>query len=302
LPEAIGWIVKISSKKILVVCYFLIFLVLILIFDSIWNRYGQIRLIVRGDDMGFSHEVNVACIEAYQQGILTAVEVMAPCDSFLEAVQLLNQNPGLDVGIHLTLTSEWENIKWGPLTDAPSLVDENGHFFQMIWPDEAYPPSNALGTSDWKLDEIEKELRAQIELVLHHLPNCSHATPHMGFQSISPQVNRLAFNLIQEYNVDANIHFLPLKEVRLFGDAFAAEQMIANAVEVLENLGPGTWEFYEHPGLLSNEAEPHWHIGAEDDAVYRDAVTKALTSGKLKEVIRRRKIKLIGYNDLKFWY
>jgi predicted glycoside hydrolase/deacetylase ChbG (UPF0249 family) len=290
--------VKVSSKKILVVFYMAIF---ILIIYFIRDREGQIRLIVRGDDMGFSHEVNVACIMAYQQGILTAVEVMAPCDSFLEAVRLLHQNPGLDVGIHLTLTSEWENIKWGPLTEAPSLVDEHGHFFPMTWPDEAYLPGKALGTSDWKLDEIGKELRAQIELVLHHLPNCSHTTPHMGFHSISPQVNQLAFNLIQEYNVDANIRFLPLKEVTLFGEASTTEEMVVNAVEVLENLGPGTWEFYEHPGLLSNEAEAHWHIGAENDARYRDAVTKALTSDKLKEVIRRRKIKLIGYNDLKFW-
>jgi predicted glycoside hydrolase/deacetylase ChbG (UPF0249 family) len=172
----------------------------------------------------------------------------------------------------------------------------------MTWPDEAYPPNKALGTSDWKLEEIENELRAQIEMALHYLPNCSHATPHMGFHTISPHVNQLAYSLIREYNVDANIRFLPLKEVNLFGDTFTVEEMIENAMEVLENLGPGTWQFYEHPGLVTDETEVHWHIGAEDDAVYRDAVTKALISEKLKEVIKRRKIKLIGYNDLKFWH
>jgi predicted glycoside hydrolase/deacetylase ChbG (UPF0249 family) len=291
-------VVKISFKRILVVFFISIFILTIYFF---WNRDGQIRLIVRGDDMGFSHEVNVACIKAYQQGVLTAVEVMVPGDSFLEAVQMLKENPGLDVGIHLTLTSEWENIKWGPITDAPSLVDENGYFFPMTWPNEAYPANKALGTSEWKIEDIERELRAQIELALKYLPNCSHATPHMGFNTISGQVNQLAFRLIQEYDVDANIRFLPLKEVSLFGDASTVEEMVANAVEVLEKLGPGTWQSYEHPGMLTEETEAHWHIGAEDDASYRDAVTKALTSEKLKEVIRRRKIELIGYRDLNLW-
>jgi predicted glycoside hydrolase/deacetylase ChbG (UPF0249 family) len=290
---------KRNSKKIFVVIFISIFILTIYFFR---NRDGQIRLIVRGDDMGFSHEVNVACIKAYQQGILTAVEVMVPCDSFLEAVQMLKENPGLDAGIHLTLNSEWENIKWGPVTNAPSLVDENGYFFPMTWPDDAYPANKALGTSDWKLDEIEKELRAQIELALRYLPRCSHATPHMGFHSISPKVSKLVFRLIREYNVDANIRILPLKNVSLFGDASTVDEMVANGVEVLENLGPGTWQFYEHPGMLTEGTEAHWHIGAEDDASYRDAVTKALTSEKLKEVIKRRKIKLIGYKDLKFWH
>jgi predicted glycoside hydrolase/deacetylase ChbG (UPF0249 family) len=290
---------SLSAKKVLVIFYITLF---ILIIFFVLKRDGQIRLIVRGDDMGFSHYANVGCITAYQQGILTAVEVMVPCDYFLEAVKMLKENPGLDVGVHLTLNSEWENIKWGPLTNAPSLVDENGYFFPMTWPDDAYPPHKALGTSNWKLEEIERELRAQIELALFHLPHCSHATPHMGFHSISPQVSRLTFNLIKEYNVDANLRMLPLRGVSLFGDAFTLEHMVANAVRVLENLDPGTWEFYDHPGMIMPGVEAAWHIGAEDDAIYRDRVTKSLIDKQLQEVIKRRNIKLIGYKDLKFWH
>jgi len=286
------------AKKVLVLFYLVLFIVIVYLF---WNRDGQIRLIVRGDDMGFSHAVNVSCIKAYQEGILTAVEVMVPGPEFQEAVELLRQNPGIDVGIHLTLTSEWENIKWGPITIAPSLVDENGYFFPMTWPDQGYPPNRALATAQWNIDEIESELRAQIEMILFYLPQCSHATPHMGFNSISDQVNQLAFNLIKEYNINANIRFLPLNEISLFEDAMTAETMISNAVNVLENIGSGTWQFYEHPGMIIEGVESHWHIGAEDDARYRDAVTKALVSEQIQEVIKRRNIKLIGYRDLKFW-
>ena len=289
---------KISVKKYLVIFYITLF-VLIIIF--IINRDGQIRLIVRGDDMGFSHYANLGCIKAYQEGILSAVEVMAPCDYFMEAVELLKKNPGLDVGIHLTLTSEWENIKWGPITDVPSLVDENGHFYPMIWPDAAYSANRALGTSNWKLEDIERELRAQIELVLMHLPYCSHATTHMGFFSVSPQVYSLTASLAKEYDIDANLRFLPLKQISLFQDASTLEEMISTAVSVLENLGPGTYMTYDHPGMIIEGEELAWHYGAEDDGIYRDMVTKALISKRLHEVIKRRDIKLIGYRDLKFW-
>jgi hypothetical protein len=93
-----------------------------------------------------------------------------------------------------------------------------------------------------------------------------------------------------------------LKQIHLFGDAHTFEEMVSNAVEVLENLGPGTWEFYEHPGKIIQGEEGAWHIGAEDDALYRDKVTRALTSEKLKRVIKRRNIRLMGYDELRFWH
>jgi len=284
-----------------VIFYVFCFTILILVFLFLYHLNKDIRLIVRGDDMGFCHSVNLGCIQSYQDGIMTAVEVMVPGPFFHEAAEMLNNHPDLDVGIHLTLNSEWEKIKWGPVTHAPSLVDENGFFFPMVWPDEAYPPDKALGTSDWQLDEIENELRAQIEMALLHIPHCTHITPHMGFHSISPRISGLVVRLAKEYNVDANIRMIPLKRLDLFGSALSAEERIATAVHVLENIGPGTWECYEHPGLDTPEMREVWHIGDEDVAFSRDAVTKAFTSDKVKQVIKRRNIKLVGYKDLKIW-
>src|ERR1044072_1020501 len=87
------------------------------------------RLIIRGDDMGFSHAGNLGIIESYKNGIETSVEVLVPSPWFPEAVRLLKENPSVDVGIHLTLTSEWDNEKWRPLTDCKSLEDSNGYFY-----------------------------------------------------------------------------------------------------------------------------------------------------------------------------
>ena len=72
------------------------------------------RLIVRGDDMGFSHAGNEALIRCFTHGIETSIEVIVPSPWFPEAINMLAEHPGVDVGVHLALTSEWDNIKWRP--------------------------------------------------------------------------------------------------------------------------------------------------------------------------------------------
>ncbi|CAN0341741.1 unnamed protein product, partial [Chrysoparadoxa australica] len=108
----------------------------------IFNACGQekqVRLVVRGDDMGYSHSGNLAMLRCYQEGIQKSIEVIVPSPWFPEAVNMLEANPGVDVGIHLALTSEWDNIKWRPLTECPSITDEDGYFYAMIWPNDNYP-------------------------------------------------------------------------------------------------------------------------------------------------------------------
>ena len=86
---------------------------------------NNIYLIVRADDIGMAHTVNQACIDVFTDGIAKSVEIMVPTPSFEEAVEMLNAHPEYDVGVHLTLTSEWQNLKWRPLTHAPSLQKES---------------------------------------------------------------------------------------------------------------------------------------------------------------------------------
>src|SRR5882762_3291634 len=97
------------------------------------------RLIVRGDDMGYTHSGNEAIIRSYKDGIEKSVEVIVASPWFPEAVKLLQQNPGIDVGVHLAITSEWDNIKWRPLSDCPSIVNADGYFYPMVSPNKNYP-------------------------------------------------------------------------------------------------------------------------------------------------------------------
>lgn len=272
----------------------LIILVLFLFF----RPFGQIRLIVRGDDMGFCTDVNQACIDSYKNGILTTVEVMVPGPAFEEAAELLNENPGLEVGIHLTLTSEWDSLKWGPLTHVPSLTDSNGYFFPEVFPDEHIPPERTIAGSNWKIEEIEQELRAQIEKAIAQIPHCNHLSAHMGFYHLSPQVMQLCRRLAQEYHLVANLRMLPIHPVDLLGWESSAEAMIENGINCFKTMRPGTWIFTEHPGYDTPEMRKLGYEGELTVAARRGAVTEAFTSERLKKIIKERKIKLVGYGDL----
>jgi predicted glycoside hydrolase/deacetylase ChbG (UPF0249 family) len=92
---------------------------------------GDISLIVQGDDVGMCHAVNVGTMQAFQEGILTQASTMAACPWFTEAAALARKF-GIPLGVHQTLTCEWDFLRWRPLTDGPSLVGNDGTFFRTV--------------------------------------------------------------------------------------------------------------------------------------------------------------------------
>jgi chitin disaccharide deacetylase len=168
--------------------HFLSILLTAIVYSVSAQNDNTIYLLVRADDIGSFRAANEGCIESYQNGIARSVELMPPCAWFPEAVKLLNENPGYDVGIHLTLTSEWSNVKWRPLTHCPGLTDADGYFFPMVWKNDNFPAGSSISESDWTIEEIEQELRAQIELSLKNVPHISHLSSHMGFTSLDPKL------------------------------------------------------------------------------------------------------------------
>jgi len=258
---------------------------------------GQIKLIVRADDIGSSHAANVACIQSYREGIARSVEVMAPCPWFGEAAKMLRDNPGYDVGVHLTLTSEWANYKWGPLTQAPSLVDANGHFFSTTSQRQSFPPNTGFLQCGWKIDEVEKELRAQIELAKKEIPQVTHISSHMGTPTCTPELRALVAKLAKEYALTFETPGSKRFRWGVGSDA-TVEQREAAMIKALEALEPGTYILVEHPGLDTPEMRGIGHEGYWNVATHRDAVTKAFTSEKVKAVIKKRSIQLVSYNDV----
>jgi chitin disaccharide deacetylase len=274
--------------------------ILLLIISNIISSQtpGEIKLLIRGDDIGSSHTANVACIESYKNGIMRSVELMVPGPWFPEAIRLLNENSGLDVGVHLVITSEWNDIKWRPLTCCPSIVDRDGYFYPMIWQREDFPKGTALKDAPWKLDEIEKEFRAQIEMAKRHVPHVSHVNCHMGCESCAPEIAALVRRLAEEYHLNIEPGKLGYKHISLWKkDDTTPEQRIASSVKTILELKPGKYFFIEHPGLDTPEMRAIWHKGYENVAADRDAVTKVFTSSEVKKAISDKGITLVSYKE-----
>ena len=247
-----------------------------------------IKLIVRADDIGSAHAANVACIRSYRDGIARSVEVMVPCPWFNEAVQMLRETPGYDVGVHLTLTSEWANYKWGPITQSPSLVDSSGYFFAT---------NRDFLAAKWNIHKVGKELRAQIELARKQIPQVSHLSSHMGTPTSTPELRTLVQRLAAEYKLP--IETPGAQWFRWAADNnTTAEQREAALVKALQELKPGIWILVEHPGLDTDEMRAIGHEGYWNVAAHRDGVTRSFTSERVKEVIKARNIQLVSYGEI----
>lgn len=256
------------------------------------------RLIVRGDDMGFSHSGNVALVEAYKNGIETSIEVIVPSPWFPEAVQLLKEIPNADVGIHLALTSEWDLVKWRPLTAVPSLVNEDGYFYPMVFPNKNYP-GQSISENKWKIEDVEREFRAQIEMALRHIPRISHVSAHMGCADLSKEVAAMTRRLAKEYKIDIDPDDYAVQQLPMQGPRNTPAEKAQSFIAALDKLQPGkTYLFVEHPGLDNAELRAIHHIGYENVAEDRQAVTDLLTDPRVRALIEKKGIRLIGYRDL----
>ena len=138
-----------------------------------------VRLIIMADDLGIAEAVNRATFAAHRDGVVSTSNVIVPGPWFLQAVRLANEDPTLDLGVHLALTSEWSELKWRPLTGGRSFCDPDGHFAPFVWPNPKLAPGRSLRELKVDLAEAEAELRAQIDLAKRHLSRVSYLWPHM---------------------------------------------------------------------------------------------------------------------------
>ena len=246
--------------------------------------------------MGVSPSMNEACIYSVTNGIARSVEVIVPGQWFMHAVKLLQAHTNIDVGIHLCLTSEWENTRWRPLTTAPSLVDAHGYFKPMTRQRKDFPPETGFLEGHPSLTEVERELRAQIELIKKHLPRTSHVSAHMGTATATPELKALTRKLSAEYGL--LFEEQGLKGFRGMNGA-TAEEKINGILKGLESLTAGKYLLVEHPAFNTPEVRLIGHLGYYNVAQDRAAVTEAFTSRKVQEALAAKKIKLISYSDLK---
>ncbi len=268
-------------------------------------------LIINADDFGMCHSHNVATIRAMTRGVCTSATVMMPTPWIWEVVEFKRQHPEADIGIHLTLTSEWRRYKWRPvlgLEMVPSLVNPDTG---AMWAEceEVWAHANP--------DEIYRELRAQILLAIRLGLEPTHLDNHMGSLQTHPELWRIYLRLAREF--DLPVRMASEELYAKFGAAgrrkiYAQRGILGPDVLIygidppsdpdararfynalLEKLEPGkVTELYLHPAVESEELR---NIAGSHRQRHGDYLW--LISNETRRVIERLGIKLIGYRPIR---
>src|SRR2546422_2529780 len=190
-----------------------------------------VSLIIRSDDAGMSHSVNMALQRLIESGLPVSVSVMFACPWYQETVEILKRHPAVAVGIHLTLNSEWKNYRWGPVSGreaVPTVVDANGYFFQS---------SEALYKNHPDVRQVEKELRAQIERARRSGLKNDYREYHLGTATRSPEFREVAERLASEFGLGMSEYFGATMDAPQY--SAAPRQKADSLVAMVERLKPG---------------------------------------------------------------
>ncbi len=264
---------------------------IIFIANSMTFASEPIKLLVRGDDMGINYGATLGIIKAHKEGIVTSASIMPTSQYFDEAVKLCKQNPSLAVGLHITLVGSRERPVLPP-EEVLSLVTPNGFFYE--WGTE-------LDKANPRIEEIEKEIMAQIEKALSYRLNFVYLDWH---RSVPKYVEDIILRICKErhliFGQDKDGALYGYKWVDLAPESWPCQIMpdgqcfYYNApafnekefrvfFNALNDLKTGNWMTAVHPGTGGSQ---------------RESITEIMCSPKTKGIIKKKKIQLISYYDI----
>jgi hypothetical protein len=253
-----------------------------------------VYLIIRTDDAGMSHSVNMALEKLINTGLPVSVSVMFPTPWYQETVDILKRHPAVSVGIHLTLNSEWKNYRWGPVTGrtaVPSLVDPDGYFF---------PSTKAFYENHPKLSEIETELRAQIQRALGSGLKIDYVDYHMGTAVAYPEFRELTERLAREFGLGMSQYFGENREDPQY--AAAPKDKGDSLLVMINRLKPKYNLVVTHVGIDDSELgallDMNTSFPLPDMSKNRQGELDALTSKRFKDALTARNVQLLTYRQL----
>jgi len=279
---------------------------------TIAERLGYPRdaklLIVHADDLGMAHSVNAATIKAFESGLVNSGSIMVPCPWFSEIAAYARANPQADLGLHLTLTSEWTSFRWGPLTSkdrVSSLLDKDGFFYPL--------ETEAASHADPK--EVELEITTQIERARAAGVQPTHLDSHMGTLYQNKALFEVFLRVARKYKLPVRVartwftraDFLPetLKADDVYIDrtldinpSVAADDWARFYGDAIKKLEPGVTEVVIHLAYDDGEMRgatfdhPNW------GAAWRQRDFEFFTSETFRKLLQENQIKLITWREL----
>lgn len=266
------------------------------------------------DDIGMSHSANAASIEALTKGIGSSGSVMVPCPWFVEIAQWWKQNSSADLGLHLTLTSEWQRYRWGPTAPrerVPGLLDPEGY----LWRSEQDVVKHASPA------EVELEIRTQIRRARQFGLEPTHIDSHMGTLFSDPRFFEVYVRVGQEMGVlpmvmEPTVETVaaakaldidyPVLAARLKKQSLVLidrlntglkgrtlEERQASFRDVVTGLKPGVTELIVHLSMDDPEIR---NITGNWEARFSDY--RILMDSEMKRFLEQNGVKLVGYRPL----
>jgi len=262
-------------------------------------------LILHADDLGVAHSVNAASFDALDKGAVSSASIMMPTPWVTEVAAYARQHPNADLGLHLTLTSEWLTYRWGSVESrdkVPSLLDSTGTF-----PNEVAPV-----VAKARPAEIERELRAQVERALALGIRPTHLDSHMGALFTTPEIIATYVKVAHDYRLP----FLALKSgsfpppmplapndialdaVIVAGPDVPRDQWKAFYLNAIANLKPGLTEIIVHLGRDDAELQAVTVDHEPYGSAWRQRDYDVVTSPEFKKALQDHKVTLVTWRQL----
>jgi predicted glycoside hydrolase/deacetylase ChbG (UPF0249 family) len=266
-------------------------------------------LIIHADDIGMAHSVNTATLEAINEGVVNSGSIMVPCPWFAEIAAHVRDHPGLDLGLHLTLTAEWSHYRWGPVLPAghvPTLVDSLGFLYATA--------EEAARHMDPR--EAEAEIRAQVERAIAFGVQPTHLDSHMGTLFQTPDLFEAYLRVGRDYKIPV---FLPGGQLRAQAPqlmalltpqdividhfAMASPEVPADEWEtyyagLIESLQPGVTEIIVHVAYDDAEMRAATIDHLDYGAAWRQRDLDTVTNALLERLLEQHNVHLITWREI----
>jgi predicted glycoside hydrolase/deacetylase ChbG (UPF0249 family) len=267
-------------------------------------------LIIHADDMGLAHSVNTATIKAFDNKGITSGSIMVPCPWAPEIEAYVKEHPGMDVGIHLTMTAEWNLYKWGgllPSDQISSLLDKNNYF---------YPSVEELGKTA-KGEEAEKELRAQIDRAIASGVQPTHLDTHMGSVMANPELVKIYLDLSEIYHLPvlfprAYLSWFPPEmaksmesKIFLLDNLFMLEPKMITGKWIdaykkgIEAMKPGLNQMIVHLAVDNDEMQAISKGHDDYGSAWRQHDLDLVSSTEFRDLLKANHIILIGWKQIR---
>lgn len=261
-------------------------------------------LIIHADDLGVSHSENTASINAMEKGSVSSASIMVPTPWFSEIAAYGVAHPKADLGLHLTLTSEWKYYKWSSLSDeTPGLNNKEGFLFADV--DSVYASAT--------IAEVEKELRKQIEKAKQFGIDVTHFDSHMGTLFGRPDYLKLYIALGREYKVPVMLpkiatgslgSFITDKDVLVDEILGAGPDNFKNGMaqhytNLLDSLKAGLNIMIIHTAYDDKEMQAVTVDHPDWGAAWRQADYNFFTSEACKKIIKEKNIRIVTWREIR---